>query len=462
VPRTSQRLALTLLAGASALILAAPVLAAPTAAGAAPAGPLVATEPIATEPIATEPIATGPTATGPTATGPAAPGQARSEPVGGPLLAGRGVLVPRGAPRLPAGISGRAWIVADLDTGAVLGARDPHGRYLPASTLKTLTALTLLPRLVNRKRVVYASAADCNVDGTRVGLIPGGHYPVEMLFQCLLMKSGNDCAGALAEANGGVPETVAQMNAVARRLHATDTHAATPSGLDGPGQSTSAYDLALIMRQALAIPDFRRYNTTLISSVPPQSSKYGRFQFANDNKLLYNVPGVLAAKNGFTDAARHTFVAAVARGNRRIVVAMLHGEQRPVPVWQQVSQLVEWGVRVPAGASLGRLVEPTDPASQPPHPAVAPSAGSSAGSAAGPGGAIRAAGGGDHGLPLLPVVLAAAGIAVAIAVVLALLAWRSRRPRSYYRSTAASRAAAAERARRAAAARRPRGPARRP
>jgi D-alanyl-D-alanine carboxypeptidase (penicillin-binding protein 5/6) len=341
---------------------------------------------------------------------------AAAETVGGPLLAGRGILVPPGAPALPRDITGSAWVVADLASGAVLGARDPHGRYLPASTLKTLTALTLLPKLADRKRVVRASDADCAIDGTRVGLVPKGKYSVEMLFQCMLMMSGNDCAGALAEANGGVPQTVAEMNEVARTLHADDTHAATPSGLDGPRQATSAYDLALIMRQVLTVPDFRRYNTTQTSVVPAQPPKYGKYQFANDNKLLYNYPGVLAAKNGFTDAARHTFVAAVAKGNRRIVVTLLHGEQTPVPIWQQVARLAEWGVRVPAGASVGELVQPSDPsATATPTPTPEPT------TALGPP-AVAGTGGGD-GLPMLPIGLALAGAAAAVGA----LAWHGRR-----------------------------------
>jgi D-alanyl-D-alanine carboxypeptidase (penicillin-binding protein 5/6) len=373
VSHTSRRLALTLLAGMLALPLWTP---AATATGA---------------------IETGPSAAAPT-----------RQPVGGPLLAGRGVVVARGAPALPRDITGRGWLVADMDTGAVLGARDPHGRYLPASTLKTLTALTLLPKLTDHRRLVRASPDDCNIDGTRVGLVPTGRYPVEMLFQCMLMMSGNDCAGALAEANGGVPQTVAEMNAVARRLQAGDTHAATPSGLDGRGQSTSAYDLALILRQVLAVPDFRRYNTTRISSVPPQSSKYGRIQFANDNKLLYNYPGVLAAKNGYTDAARHTFVAAVTRGNRRLLITLLHGEQRPIPIWQQVARLAEWGARVPASASVGQLVQPVDPDAPAAEPAPTPTEVRPAGAGA------SGSGEGRDRLPLVPIGLAAAGTVAAV------------------------------------------------
>jgi serine-type D-Ala-D-Ala carboxypeptidase (penicillin-binding protein 5/6) len=334
---------------------------------------------------------------------PAVPAVA-AEPVGGGQLGSRGIVVPKGAPALPKDITGRAWIVADAQTGDVLGARDPHGKYLPASTLKTLTALTLLPKLTNRRRVIMATPADCNVDGTRVGLVPKGKYPIGMLFQCMLMMSGNDCAGALAEANGGIPVTLAQMNAEAARIQALDTHAATPSGLDGPRQSTSAYDLALILRQDLRIPDFRTYNTTRISKVPAQPPKYGTIQFANDNKLLYNVPGVLAAKNGFTDAARHTFVAAVRRGNRTLIVTLLHGEQTPLPIWKQVAALAEWGAKVPAGLSVGTMAEPVDP------DAVRPTATSSATSTTVPASGSQAAPPASH-RNATPIWLAAGGVA---------------------------------------------------
>src|SRR5579864_3425118 len=83
--------------------------------------------------------------------GPAGPAP---EAVGGPALAGRGVIVSypsRSAPRLP-GIQASAFVVADADTGQVLAAKDPHGWYRPASTLKVLTAVSLLPVLTRTPR----------------------------------------------------------------------------------------------------------------------------------------------------------------------------------------------------------------------------------------------------------------------------------------------------------------------
>src|SRR5690348_118899 len=76
---------------------------------------------------------------------PAVPAHAAG-PVGGDRLGTHGLVVGAGAPALPA-TSAAGWLVADMDTGEVLAARDPHGRYAPASTLKVLTAETLIGQL---------------------------------------------------------------------------------------------------------------------------------------------------------------------------------------------------------------------------------------------------------------------------------------------------------------------------
>ena len=167
--------------------------------------------------------------------------------IGGEELDTRGLVVAAGTPPLPGGITAGGWLVADALSGDVLAARDPHGRYYPASTLKTLTLLTLAP-LLDPAQVVEGTVEDEQVEGSRVGLVAGGQYPVSLLFQALVMQSGNDAANALARAAGGVAPTLQLMNDTAARLGAFDTVAGTPSGLDVAGQSSSPYDLALIMR----------------------------------------------------------------------------------------------------------------------------------------------------------------------------------------------------------------------
>ena len=134
-----------------------------------------------------------------------------------------------------------------LASGALLlGACGPHEYGAPASVQKLLLAATLLPKL-DPAQVVEVTQDDLNFEpgSSAVGLLLGGKYPVGTLWLGLFLNSGNDAANVLARLGGGtagVPGTIDAMNAEAHRLGAYDTHAVTPSGLDGPGQLTSAYD----------------------------------------------------------------------------------------------------------------------------------------------------------------------------------------------------------------------------
>ncbi|HKC28163.1 MAG TPA: serine hydrolase [Jatrophihabitans sp.] len=284
------------------------------------------------------------------------------EAVGGPALLARGLILPAGAQPLPRNVTARAWIVVDLDSGAVIGARDPHGRYQPASIQKLLTTVTLLPRLPGGRTVTVSKAA-ARTEGSHAGLVAGGRYTVDQLFRGLLLVSGNDAAEALAEAAGGRARTVRLMNAQAVRLGAYDTFVQTPSGLDGWKQLTSAYDMALILRAALGQPRFVAYDTTVQATLPRQQvNSLGPVRMYNQNELfLTTVRGALAAKTGFTDAAQHTFVGAIRRGGHRYGVVLLRAQRWPLDQWQQAAALVGWARRLPKGtAPVGRLVSAHD------------------------------------------------------------------------------------------------------
>src|SRR4051812_38980371 len=298
-----------------------------------------------------------PTPTSPPAAPPAEGHAPDGSTVGGEELDTRGLVVADGAPALPDGVAAAGWLVADADTGEVLAARDPHGRYYPASTLKTLLLLTLTTRL-SPDTVVVGTSEDENIEGSRVGIVNGGSYSVALLYRGLILQSGNDAANALARAAGGVAPTVAAMQETADRLGAYDPVVGPPSGLDVAGQSSSPYDLALIFRQLLADPTTAAVLTTSTADMPAVGEKPG-FQIQNQDPLLASYPGNLGAKSGFTDAARHTFVTAAERGGRRIVVSLMQTERRPVHEAQQAALLLDWGFSVPAGIEgVGQLVEP--------------------------------------------------------------------------------------------------------
>lgn len=276
--------------------------------------------------------------------------------VGGHDLGGVGVLwhPSVATPPLPDQVVGASWLVADLDTGAVLAAKDPHGRYLPASTMKTLTAETLIPRMDQEQRVV-ARPEDLKEGGTSFGLEPNGSYSVGELTSLMLVFSDNNAAQVVADAYGSREKTLGAMNDEAHRLQADDTVALTPNGLDAPGQVSSAYDLALIARSGLADPTFARYvaqrSMTLERSTGPVI-------LGTHSKLLYTYPGAIGVKDGFTVSARACYVGAAVRDGHRLVVAVMHTEKMiPDP-----TMLLDWGfAAVGTVAPVGLLVDPLPP-----------------------------------------------------------------------------------------------------
>ncbi|MGI9125192.1 MAG: D-alanyl-D-alanine carboxypeptidase family protein, partial [Mycobacterium sp.] len=192
-----------------------------------------------------------------------------------------------------------SWIVADLDTGQVLAGRDMYAAHPPASTIKTLLALTALDEL-NLDSTIVATAANAHAECNCAGIKPGYAYSARQLLDGILLVSGNDAANTLADMLGGYDIAVDKMNAKAASIGAFDTHATSPSGLDGPGGPgwTTPHDLAVIFRAAMANPVFAQI-TAAPSAMFPTAS--GDQPLINQDELLVRYPGAIGGKTGYTN-----------------------------------------------------------------------------------------------------------------------------------------------------------------
>ncbi len=280
--------------------------------------------------------------------------------VGGPLMARTGVVVSypaHGAWRLPQ-IPASAYVIADAGTGAVLGAKDPHGLFPPASTLKMLTAITMLPRLSPNTMLKASGLAVSQVPNV-VGLIRGRSYKVSDLFHALLLISANDAAVTLVQGSGSFSKGMALVNAEAHHLQAYDVVAKLPNGLPAPGQVVSAYDLALIARQALAMPAFMKYDSALQASFPVTSRK--KVTLVNQNYLLTQYQGGIGGKMGWTEESEATYVGLARRHGVTLIATILHCT--PLQEIYSAEKLLSWGFAMDRHVRpVGTLVPPLQPA----------------------------------------------------------------------------------------------------
>ncbi|MFB7086947.1 D-alanyl-D-alanine carboxypeptidase family protein [Streptomyces sp. NPDC056296] len=282
---------------------------------------------------------------------PGPPGGPRAATAQATLLYRSGTQVrPRpGAPGVP-DVSALSWVVADAGTGDVLAAHDAHRKLPPASTLKTLFALTVLPVLPGgiRHEVSADELTGIGPGSSLVGVVEGHTYRVSDLWNGVFLNSGNDAVHVLASLTGGWSATAARMQAEARALGAHDTHVRSPDGYDAPGQVSSAYDLAVFGRAGLRNPDFARYCAKVDAMFPGRNGdSYG---IINTNRLLTGAdgvepyPGLIGIKNGYTSNAGNTLIAAARRDGRTLVVTVMNPQEGGGhAVYEEARSLLDWG-----------------------------------------------------------------------------------------------------------------------
>lgn len=353
--------------------------------------------------------------------------------VGGELLgrAGTQVGLRTGAPALPKKISARSWIISDAESGEVLAAHNAHWRLAPASTLKMLFADTLLPKFgkTETHKAVNSDFDGIGAGSSLVGVKEGLTYTVRDLWLGVFLRSGNDAVHVLSAMNGGVDETVQEMQRKAEDLQAGDTTVISPDGYDMPGQKSSAYDLSLFARSGLQNADFREYCSTVRYDFPGEwkKSKKGKkktrstFEIQNTDRLLagdYDIdayPGLAGVKNGYTTKAGNTFTGVAQRGDRTLLVTVMHPASGHDKVYKEAAALLDWGFKAAGNVTpVGTLVPPKSAQASASAAASAASASAAAASAsARPAAASATTGSGTGGLWTALAVAGGALVAVA-------------------------------------------------
>lgn len=238
---------------------------------------------------------------------------------------------PKGAPEL----SARSATVIDNKTGVTLFEKNPTLPHLPASTTKLMTALVALEGCLPQTvvKVGYVQG-----EGTKMGIASGDVLTVESLLYGLLVPSGNDAAYALAySCSDSYANFLSAMNKKAKELGMTDTHFANPAGFDDKYQYSTARDLTVLSRAAVANPLIAKIVKTR-SIVVNDVSGTKTYYLENVNKLLGVVAGLEGVKTGQTEGSLENLVTYTNRDGKGIITVVLGSGDR----FGESKSLIEW------------------------------------------------------------------------------------------------------------------------
>lgn len=235
-------------------------------------------------------------------------------------------------------ISAKACVLTEAETGKIIYSKDCDTKYPMASTTKIMSVMLCLESggLDESFRV---SSEAIKVEGSSMGLQEGDIVTKRALCYGMMLPSGNDAANAAAVAVAGTMERFADMmNDKAAELGLEKTFFATPSGLEGEGHGSSAYDMALLTSYALKNDEFRKICSCTEAEVvfgnPPC-----RRTLRNTNKLLTMYSGIIGVKTGFTDEAGRCLVSACEKNGVTLICVTLNDKND----WEDHMALYDYG-----------------------------------------------------------------------------------------------------------------------
>lgn len=269
--------------------------------------------------------------------------------------------VPAEAALQPPKIKAQSAIVIDAETGEILYQKDPYTLREPASVTKIMTCLLALENLELDQVITVSGHVETL--GTVMNLQVGEQITVENLLYGLMLCSANDAAEVLAREVSGTTKAFArEMTARARECGARDTKYQNPNGLNWEWERdqhvTTAYDMAMITKEAMENETFRELVSTAEYTIPA-TNKSGARKLQNTNHSLWDdktklkvtsrikttengktiikeesqtmtpkYEGMIGVKTGFTSTAGACLVGAVDRGGTELIsVALFSGNK---------------------------------------------------------------------------------------------------------------------------------------
>lgn len=241
----------------------------------------------------------------------------------------------------PVGISAKAYVLIDAQSGKIIAGKSENTKLPMASTTKIMSALLLIESgdldssfKVNNDAIM--------VEGSSMGLREDDIVTKRALCYGMLLPSGNDAANETAYLlAGGAADFADMMNKRAQQIGMKNTNFVTPSGLHDEDHYSSAYDMALLAREAMKNDTFREICGSKKAKLEFGNPPYERW-LVNTNKLLSLYDGCIGIKTGFTDEAGRCLVSAAERNGVTLICVTLNASDD----WNDHIKLLDHGFSV--------------------------------------------------------------------------------------------------------------------
>ena len=211
---------------------------------------------------------------------------------------------------------GKAECVMEMSSRRILYESNGDTRLPMASTTKIVTAITVLEICEDLQSEIIIPNEAVGIEGSSVYLQEGDTYTVKELLMGLMLRSGNDCAMALAlNFAENICDFTAKMNREAQKTGALNSSFKNPHGLPERGHYTTARDLTAISCYAMENVIFREIVST---------KYYQPRHWKNKNKMLVSYEGAIGVKTGYTKEAGRCLVSAVEREGMCLICTLLN------------------------------------------------------------------------------------------------------------------------------------------
>lgn len=231
-------------------------------------------------------------------------------------------------------ITGESAILIEPSTGTILYQKDPHKKMYPASITKIMTALLTLENCQLDEEVVYSkeNIDSITIEDSNIGCKVGEKMTVKDCLYALMLSSANETATALAEHISGSTEAFSElMNQRAKEIGVTNTHFANANGLHDDNHYVTAYDMALIMKEAIQYPLFLDVIHSTEYTIPANNKRKEPYASYQRHKMIFQTSeyydaDVIGGKTGYTDQAGKCLVTYAKRGDISLISVVLKSE----------------------------------------------------------------------------------------------------------------------------------------